>query len=61
MKEKNLKKIANRCSSYNNKYDNGTFTSSVAPANKSCSSCTHFTKNQKCELDLADEIKRNMK
>lgn len=61
MKEKKLRKIANRCSSYENRYDGGTFQSSVSSANRSCTTCNHFTKNNKCELDLIDEIKNNVK
>lgn len=61
LKEKKLRKIANRCSSFNSRYSGGSFQSSVSSANRSCTTCSHFTKNNKCELDLIDEIKEDMK
>lgn len=60
MNENKLSRIASRCSRYDNQYKNSVFQSSMAYLGNSCSKCSHFTKNCKCELGIADEILKNI-
>lgn len=52
------KKIAENCSSYNTKSDCKCLNSTNTP-DVSCTTCKHFTNEQRCNLNLIDPIVEN--
>ncbi|MEJ8553843.1 hypothetical protein [Tepidibacter sp. Z1-5] len=53
-----LKAVASRCSQYSPMENQ--FTSSVGENEENCAKCNNY-QNNKCSLDLIDEIRSNMK
>ena len=53
-----LRKIAIYCDSYNPKEeDTLNITSNVYEEKyESCENCSHFTKDEKCDIDLIDKV-----
>lgn len=52
-----LKKIALYCDKYNAEIHEGLKMESSSDERKeSCTNCSHFTDEQKCELDLIDKV-----
>jgi len=53
-----LNKIAIFCDKYRNKNraSDGSLKMSAQEERKSCTNCTHFTKDHTCELDLIDKV-----
>ncbi|WP_066505761.1 hypothetical protein [Abyssisolibacter fermentans] len=55
-----LERVARRCSKYNFLRSSGLTSSTGVENNKiTCNNCSHFI-NNKCNLDLVDEIMVNM-
>lgn len=53
-----LKKVARRCSKYNPSEDKGFKSSATSSVDNSdsCTKCSHYTSEGRCNLDLIDPI-----
>ncbi|QEK13115.1 hypothetical protein FQB35_12735 [Crassaminicella thermophila] len=53
-----LQAVAANCSQFQS-VEEGAFTSSVQ-SSRTCENCKHFTKDNKCDINLVDEILENL-
>lgn len=57
-----LRKIALWCDKYNGETDKDSLSlkNSVEEKRESCTNCTHYTREGRCELDLIDKVLSSM-